>query len=138
MTARDVALPSHHGARVVNPGDHLGIWLALLTTCLAVTGWNISRLAAVRPRFDRLVALVGSAAILAVVTGLSLVVTEVTQCAFAASSLACSKGEIVLVAAMDLAASAALITAWLRTDACRAPWLPKTRQQRAVSGELRI
>lgn len=129
----------------MNPGENLGIWLVLLTGFLAVAGWNISRLAIVRPAIDRLVAMLGAGAILAVVTGASLVVTEVTQCTFAASSLACSKSEILLVAGMDLAASAALITAWLRTDACRAPFaavrvraIPRTRRQRAVHGTLRV
>ncbi|MBA2540706.1 MAG: hypothetical protein H0V17_13795 [Deltaproteobacteria bacterium] len=109
----------------MNPGDHLGIWLVLLTGFLAVAGWNISRLAAVRPALDRLVAVLGAAAVLAVVIGASLVVTEITECTFAASSLlACSKSEIALVAGMDLAAAAALITAWLRMDACRATYAP--------------
>lgn len=135
----------------MNPGENLGIWAVLLVGFVAVTGWNISRLAAVRPAIDRLVAVLGAAAILAVVIGASLVVTEVTECTFAASaasSLPCSKWEIVLVAAMDLVASTALITAWLRTDACRAPFaavsvrgLPKraggSTQQRAVAGTIR-
>ncbi len=114
----------------MNPGEHLGIWLALLTGFLVVTGWNISRLATVRPALDRLVAILGSAAIFAVVIGASLVVTEITECTFAASSLACSKSEILLVASMDLAGAAALITAWLRMDACRATFVvrPKTRR----------
>ena len=129
----------------MNPGENLGIWLVLLMGFLAVTCWNISRLAVVRPAIDRLVATIGAGAILAVVIGASLVVTEVTECTFAASSLACSKSEILLVAAMDLAAAAALITAWLRTDACRAPFaavrvraIPKTRRQRAVHGTLHV
>lgn len=123
----------------MNPGENLGIWLVLLTGFLAVTGWNISRLAAVRPALDRLVAVLGGVAIFAVVIGASLVVTEITECTFAASSLACSKSEILLVAAMDLAAAAALITAWLRMDACRASFaavrrpLPKTRRHRIAS-----
>jgi hypothetical protein len=128
----------------VNPGENLGIWLVLLVGFVAVTGWNISRLAAVRPALDRLVAVLGGVAILAVVIGASLVVTEVTECTFAASSLTCSPREILLVAAMDAVASAALITAWLRTDACRAPFaavrvraIPKTRRQRAVAGIIR-
>lgn len=122
----------------MNLGDNLGIWLVLLTGCLALTGWNISRLAVVRPALDRLVAVLGSAAILAVVTGASLVVTEVTECAFAASSLACSKLDLVLAAAIHLAASAALITAWLRADACRATFaVVSTRALRPVSGEFR-
>jgi len=127
----------------VNPGDNLGIWLVLLVGCLAVAGWNISRLTIVRPAVDRMVGALGGAAILAVVIGASLVVTEVTECTFAASSLACSKSEIVLVALMDLVAAAALITAWLRTDACRAPdaavrmrATPKPRRQHAVHGTI--
>ena len=121
----------------MNPGENLGIWLVLLVGFVAVTGWNISRLAAVRPNLDRLVAVLGGAAILAVVVGASLVVTEITECTFAASSLQCSKTEILLVAAMDLVASSALITAWLRTDACRAPFVA-SRRQRAVRGTLRV
>jgi ABC-type amino acid transport system permease subunit len=107
----------------VNPGENLGIWLAVLAVSTGLTAWNISRLRIVRPALDRLVALIGSAAIVMVVIGASLVVTEVTECTFAASSassLACSKTEILLVALMDLLASAALITRWLRADACRA------------------
>lgn len=103
----------------MNPGENLGIWLALVVVATAVTGWNISRLRIVRPMLDRVVALLGAAAILAVVIGASLVVTEVTECTFAASSLSCSKSEILRVAAMDVAAAAAMITAWLRADACR-------------------
>ncbi len=123
---------------MMNPGENLGIWVVLLVGFVAVTGWNISRLAAVRPTLDRLVAVLGAAAILAVVIGASLVVTEVTECTFAASSLACSRWEILLVATMDLVAAGALITAWLRTDACRAPnaavcVVPRTR---AVAGVI--
>ena len=125
---------------MMNPGENLGIWAILLVGFVAVTGWNISRLAAVRPALDRLVAVLGGAAILAVVIGASLVVTEVTECTFAASSLACSRWEILLVGAMDLVAASALITAWLRTDTCRAPYaalrVPQPRQQRAVGGVI--
>ena len=131
----------------MNPGENLGIWAVLLVGFVAVTGWNISRLPAVRPALDRLVAVLGGAAILAVVIGASLVVTEVTECTFAASSLACSRWEILLVGAMDLAAAGALITAWLRTDACRAPYAAvrvravptrlDARRQRAVAGVIR-
>ncbi len=125
---------------MMNPGENLGIWAILLVGFVAVTGWNISRLAAVRPALDRLVAVLGGAAILAVVIGASLVVTEVTECTFAASSLACSRWEILWVGAMDLAAASALITAWLRTDTCRAPYtalrVPQRRQQRAVGGVI--
>jgi hypothetical protein len=117
----------------VNPGENLGIWLALLTGFLAIAGWNISRLAVVRPTLDRLVAILGGAAILAVVIGASLVVTEITECTFAASSLACSKTEILLVATMDLGAAAALITAWLRMDACRATFTPAISKTRRAS-----
>lgn len=128
----------------MNPGENLGIWAVLVVGFVAVTGWNIARLVAVRPAIDRLVAGLGAAAILAVVIGASLVVTEVTECTFAASSVACSKWEILLVAAMDLVASTALISAWLRTDACRAPFAavsvrarPGRQQQRAVAGTIR-
>jgi hypothetical protein len=121
----------------VNPGENLGIWLAVLAVSAGLAGWNISRLRIVRPALDRLVALIGSAAIVMVVIGASLVVTEVTECTFAASSLACSKTEILLVALMDLVASAALITQWLRADACRASFaamhvrgIPPTRRPR--------
>lgn len=127
----------------MNPGDNLGIWLVIGLSLVALTGWNISRLAAVRPTFDRLVAVLGAAAILAVVIGGSLVVTEVTECTFAASSLACGPREILVVALFDLAASAALTTAWLRTDACRAPdvavrarALPRGHRQRPVHGTI--
>jgi fucose 4-O-acetylase-like acetyltransferase len=112
----------------VNPGDHLGIWLALVTGSAALAAWNISRLRIVRPALDRLVAWIGSAAILMLVVGASLVITEVTECTFAASSLACSKTEILLVALLDLVASAALITRWLRADACRASGVRPARR----------
>lgn len=127
----------------MNPGENLGIWLALLVAATAITGWNISRLRVVRPPLDRLVAVLGAMAILAVVIGASLVVTEVTECTFAASSGCRSGSEIFLVTLMDIAASAALITAWLRTDVCRATFqiagrivdprrIPKTRRPRAI------
>ena len=127
----------------MNPGEHLGIWLVVLAAATALATWNISRLWTVRPALDRLVALIGSAAIVMVVIGASLVVTEITECTFAASSassLACSKSEILLVAVMDLVASAALITQWLRSDACRASFaavqhrgIPPTRRPRSSS-----
>jgi hypothetical protein len=127
----------------VNPGDHVGIWVALVAAAVAVASWNISRLRVVRPSLDRLVAFVGSAAIFAVVIGASLVVTEVTECTFAASRQSCGPAEMLLVALMDIAASAALITAWLRADACRSTFqvadprkLPVTRRQRAVAGTI--
>jgi len=124
----------------VNPAHNLGIWLVLLAGSLALTWWNISRLRVVRPAIDRLVAVLGAGAILAVVTGASLVVTEVTECTFAASSPTCSGHEILLVALIDVAAAAALITLWLRADACRATFgvaarliharrIPKARQR---------
>jgi hypothetical protein len=126
----------------MNPGENLGIWLAILAASTGLAAWNISRLRIVRPALDRLVALIGSGAILMVVVGASLVVTEITECTFAvsaASSLACSRTEILLVALMDLAASAALITVWLRADACRASFaavhhrgIPATRRPREV------
>jgi Flp pilus assembly protein CpaB len=97
--------------------------------------WNIHRLRAVRPMIDRLVAVLGAFAILAVVIGASLVFTEVTECAFAASILACSSFDLVLVAATDLAVGLALITAWLRSDACQAPRviaIPPTRRHRVL------
>ena len=126
----------------MNPGDHLGIWFVLVAAAVAIAGWNIAQLRVVRPSLDRLVAFVGSAAILAVVIGASLVVTEVTECTFAASR-ACGPAEMLLVAVMDLAASAALITMWLRADACRLTFpiadprkLPKTRRQRVVAGMI--
>ncbi|MEO8703311.1 MAG: hypothetical protein ABI867_24910 [Kofleriaceae bacterium] len=105
----------------MNPTDNLGIWLVILTVATALTGWNITRLRAVRPVLDGLVAVLGAGAILAVVIGASLVVTEVTECTFAASTLSCGRQDILLVALTDLAASAAMITLWLRSDACRAP-----------------
>jgi hypothetical protein len=118
----------------MNPQDNLGIWLAILTVATTLAAWNITRLTSVRRELDRLVALLGAGAILAVVIGASLVVTEVTECTFAASSLACSRFEILIVALTDLAVSAALITLWLRSDACRAPRVvPRTRRHRAVS-----
>lgn len=120
----------------MNPQANPGIWLAILTVATSLAGWNISRLRAVRPAggIDKLVALLGAGAILAVVIGASVVVTEVTECTFAASSLECSRFEILVVALTDLAVSAALITLWLRSDACRAPRvLPRTRRHRTVS-----
>jgi hypothetical protein len=122
----------------VNPGENVGIWLAIMAVSAGLAAWNISRLRIVRPALDRLVALIGSAAIVMVVIGASLVVTEITECTLSAvSSLACSKTEILRVAVMDLVASAALITQWLRADACRASFaavqvrgIPPTRRPR--------
>jgi hypothetical protein len=130
----------------MNPGENLGIWLALMVAAVAITGWNLSRLRAARPVLDRLVALLGALAIAAVVIGTSLVATQVSECAISATRT-CTGIELVLVGVMDLAVSAALITAWLRADACHATFtpsrvdprrIPKTRRQRTVAGELRI
>ena len=103
----------------LNPGDNLGIWLAMFAISVGVAGWNISRLWVVRPAFDRLLAFLGGAAILAVVIGTSVVITEVTECRFAASSPGCSASHIALVALTDVAIGAALITWWLRSEVCR-------------------
>ena len=116
-----------------NAGDNLELWLGVLGLAAAVATWNIRRLLVVRPALDRLIALLGAIAILAVVIGVSLVFTEATECAFAASK--CGGFEMLVVAFTDLAVSAALITAWLRSDACRAPSLilriPPTRRHLA-------
>jgi len=118
----------------MNPADHLGIWLAILASSTAAAAWNISRLRIVRPAIERLVALLGAGAIVAVVTGASVVFTEVTECAFAASTLDCTASELLLVAATDLALCAALITRWLRSDACRpSREPPRTRRHRTVT-----
>ena len=124
----------------MNPGENLGIWLVILAVFTGYATWNISRLRIVRPAIDKLVALIGSAAIVMVVVGASLVVTEITECSFKASAfgnLACSKTEILLVVLMDVIASAALITQWLRAEACRASFaavqvrgIPPTRRPR--------
>jgi hypothetical protein len=116
----------------MNPTGNLGIWLAILVVSTGVAGWNISRLLTVRPAFDRLVAILGACAILAVVAGSSLVFTEVTECGFAASSFACSYSELALVGLTGLALGGALITLWLRSDACRAPRV-RTRRERTIA-----
>lgn len=118
-----------------NPGENMGLWLGILACAGVLAAWNIRHLRAVRPSLDRLVAVLGAVAIVAVVVGASLVFTEVTECAFAASSLNCGGFEMLVVAIVDLAVSAALLTQWLRSDACRsAPEreIPRTRRQRAV------
>ena len=117
----------------MNPSDNMGIWLAILAVATALAGWNISRLRIVRPALDRLVALVGAAAIIAVVMGSSLVFTEVTECALTRD---CNHWDLLLVAVTDVAVCAALITQWLRSDACRAVKqivIPRTRRYRAVT-----
>ncbi len=119
----------------MNPTDHLPIWLAVMAGAAGLAGWNISRLRAVRPAIDWLVAVLGAAAILAVVIGASLVVTEVTECSVAVSRATCSRGELLLVAVMDLLAAAALTTLWLRADTCQLPQIPQTRQ-RTQSGTI--
>jgi hypothetical protein len=114
---------------MTNPGDNLELWLGVLTVASVVAIWNIRRLYAVRPALDRLIAMLGAVAILAVVIGVSLVFTEATECAFAASK--CGGAEMLVIAFTDLAVSAALISAWLRSDACRAPRviaIPPTRR----------
>jgi hypothetical protein len=85
----------------------LWLWVALLA---GTAGWNIARLSRVRPRFDSLLVALGVGAIVSVVLGASIVVTSMTEPAAPP-----------LVALLDLAACGALITAWLRSDACHAP-----------------
>ena len=112
-----------------NPGDNIELWLGVLAFAGAIATWNIRRLLVVRPALDRLVALLGAVAIIAVVIGASLVFTEATECAFAASQ--CGRFEMLVVGLTDLAVSAALISAWLRSDACRASRsiaIPPTRR----------
>jgi hypothetical protein len=103
----------------MNPADNPAIWLAILAVSTAVAAWNIARLRAVRPAMDRLVAILGGGAILALVVGASLVLTSVTECTLAPSGLACLDTNTLMVALVDLALAAALVTAFLRSDACR-------------------
>jgi hypothetical protein len=115
----------------VNLGEHLGIWLALLVASAGLVAWNISRLRIVRPTLDRLVAVIGSAAILMLVVGASLVITEVTECAL---STTCNNRDVLLVAIIDFAVAAALISQWLRADVCHVPLpravrIPATRRR---------
>jgi hypothetical protein len=114
----------------VNLGEHLGIWLALLVASAGLVAWNISRLRIVRPTLDRLVAVIGSAAILMVVIGASLVITEVTECTL---STTCNNRDVLLVAIIDFSVAAALISQWLRADVChvaaRVVRIPATRRR---------
>jgi hypothetical protein len=131
------------GATMQGAIDHPGMWRTTLAIAAAIAAWNIRRLWIVRPAVDRRVAALGALGILALVIGASLVLTEVTECGFAASAARCSGVEIGLVAATALAASAALIALWLRSDACRPPRVMSippmppmrpTRRHRVVSG----
>lgn len=110
----------------MNLGEHLGIWLAMLAASAGLVAWNISRLRVVRPTLDRLVAVIGSAAILMVVVGASLVISEVTECAL---STTCSARDVLLVAIIDFAVAAALISQWLRAEVCHVP-LPRAAVMR--------
>lgn len=113
-----------------NLGQHLELWVSAMALAGVVAGWNIRALRAVSRRaseIDTLIAGVGAVAIIALVIGASLVITEVSECAFAASSDACAPGQLALLIATDLAICVAAITGWLRSDACRAQLVARRR-----------
>jgi hypothetical protein len=114
MVPGGLALLEHEAEQAMNPTGNSGLWLAILAISILVGAWNISRLWTVRPAIDRLVAVLGSAAILAVVTGVSLVVGAFAE-------------PIAPPPAVAFTLCLALVTVFLRSDAVRAArGLPRT------------
>jgi hypothetical protein len=82
------------------------LWLALTLVATLATVWNVRWLHAHKPRLDMLAGIVGSIAIVALIAGAALFRSQIQQL-----------GVIDMVA--DLATCGALISFWLRSDACR-------------------